>query len=75
MNKIQPNKKYSLMELHKMNAFLWVKSFAAYRNIIMNNKASKDLLKIEIVGERPFRGYFILGKYVIEFVKSRKAHK
>jgi hypothetical protein len=75
MNKIQPKKKYSLMELHKMNVFPWVKSFAAYRNIIMNDKASKDLLKTEIVGERPFRGYFILGKHVIEFVKSRKSVK
>jgi hypothetical protein len=73
--KIQLNKKYSLMELHNMNAFPWVKSFAAYRNIIMNDKASNNILKTEIVGEKPFRGYFILGKYLREFIKEKTKHK
>jgi hypothetical protein len=70
--KIEPNKKYSLMELHKMKAFPWVKSFATYRNIIMDDKASDDVLQTKIVGQRPFRGYFILGKNVMGFVKSKQ---
>jgi hypothetical protein len=70
--KIQPNKKDSLNELIKMQAFPWIKSRPAYRTAVLSDKEGDDILQTEIIGNPPFRGYFILGKNITKFVKAKQ---
>lgn len=67
---VDKNKTYSLNELKKIQAFpIKESSFTAYKNVVMRDRDSANLLEADIRGEGPATRIYILGANVLKYNK------
>lgn len=68
MNKIDPNKWYSLTEIVQLGFFPWAKTIKGVRRWVNIDKKGRNKMKATIVGEGNLKRYHIKGKSIIEFL-------
>lgn len=68
---IKPNETYTILDIVKSGFFLpYVKSYPGVRNMVLKDRASKNLLKASVYGQGQGRRYYILGKNIITFLAN-----
>lgn len=66
--KIDPNKKYSLLEISRSKLIPGCKSFGSVKNKVMRDSMGENILKAEIMGEGRATRIYIKGANLIKFV-------
>ena len=73
INKIDPERWYSLGDLVEQRLLPWVTSYQGIRNTVAKDRAGEDLLKARVEGRKPRKKYHFKGENIIRFIKSFEA--
>lgn len=72
---LDPEAWYSLNDIVQLGLFPWVKEFRAVRNVVLKDRASRNLLKTVITGEGHGTKYRFKGKNIANFIHEFEAGK
>lgn len=75
IQKIDPDKWYSLTDLAEMKAFPFLPNYKRYRTLIARDKVGKNHLKAMTMGDGRTKRYSFKGSNVIRFVELVNAGK
>lgn len=70
MNRIYPNKYYSLNEILKDNLFPWAQSLRTIKRFVETDAKEKNILKAVRTGERSGTRYLIKGENIINYIAN-----
>ena len=70
INKIDPNREYSLLSMQREGLFPWAKHRQTIRNMVKKDYWGANVLKARISGEGAGTDYAIKGRNIIKFIKK-----
>lgn len=74
-HKITPKEWYTLRDIVKGRMFPWRTSFAGVRNLVADDRRTKNVLKANISGTGRATKYFFKGENIIKFIKEFESGK